>query len=200
MHVRVNERSTRSSAIRWLRNAPGASHAFPHARSAARAAGARSCRKSDARVGSGPGVRWRRPRFCLGFGSVRDFAAPAAAVLRLLRCQGKGIERTLAATREIKSRQAGQRCAWWLRARHHKCSAAAMMELPPTETTDRDVRARKKFSARHLARCSPCHKRGLLCVLLLVHLALFVGAHYYRMRHWSMPKMAKNLGLFAARG
>ena len=24
--------------------------------------------------------------------------------------------------------------------------------------------------------------------------------HYYRMRHWSMPKMAKNLGLFAARG
>ena len=24
--------------------------------------------------------------------------------------------------------------------------------------------------------------------------------HYYRMRHWSMSKMAKNLGLFAARG
>jgi len=27
-----------------------------------------------------------------------------------------------------------------------------------------------------------------------------VKRHYYRMRHWSMPKMAKNLGLFAARG
>ena len=24
--------------------------------------------------------------------------------------------------------------------------------------------------------------------------------HYYRMRHWSMLKMAKNLSLFAARG
>jgi len=27
-----------------------------------------------------------------------------------------------------------------------------------------------------------------------------VNGHYYRMRHWSMPKIAKNLGLFAAWG
>ena len=31
-------------------------------------------------------------------------------------------------------------------------------------------------------------------------LFLALTQHYYRMRHWSMPKMAKNLGLFAARG
>jgi len=68
-------------------------------------------------------------------------------------------------------------------------TASSLVKFLRTSLETKDTLILTHHSWDLLFRLSTCLQTDLndLCM------------HYYRMRHWSMPKMAKNLGLFAAR-